>query len=480
MFKKRLLLLAVVLVLHTAAYGANYCVTLPAASPVPSSSPDDFPPSVQSLVTYTGYLAPAKSNHTFAYVQVNQNEHKVWFAIDASPGIPKIFYNRRTRANIFSPWQWDYSVSPMIINFGGTASVQVASVLYSAIPKYRDPRTGTLYSYVMYTTFQPGLCDGHVAGFLEAHYSQDGACWTSAERGFRSGGPSFGCYASGGIAHTNTVPVESSGAIDAGDRIWFVGVEGDGTQLAPAYPDRTAAMNRTQTYVGWASYNQPVTVTILSPAELSAAGMVNPAFATGPAVNPERYEPYRYFMNVQIAWDANEGALYISRGYPYPYDRDSSGGSDVPYSPVTPLPSQLTTVQMWDSARGVISTVEGCAGSPATYPNRTQIYKMVIGSLSNIAAITTGTWTLVVDAGGAGGYGNDLNGTVSSTPLVSAQQTNVGRDFGAGSFLRDRNGNLVRQGTTAYWFGADTFMETKSAGPCRVTGLERQTIQTLP
>jgi hypothetical protein len=182
-----------------------------------------------------------------------------------------------------------------------------------------------------------------------------------------------------------------------------------------------------------------------------------------------------------MGYDAANGDLYIGRSYPYAFDRGQTG-TYFPADSNTPTYSQ-TFVTSILGPQG-LSAVEGCASGPASFPNRIQIYKKHIGSMSNIYQITTGTWTLVTDVGGALGYAFNYwpNGTAQpqQTALV-ANQVNVGRDYGAISFLRDGAGNLVRYGTTAYYFGSDTFMLSKGgSAPCRITGQERNTILALP
>jgi hypothetical protein len=117
-----------------------------------------------------------------------------------------------------------------------------------------------------------------------------------------------------------------------------------------------------------------------------------------------------------------------------------------------------------------------------TLPNRSQIYKMHLGSLANMNQVTTGTWTLLADIGNATGYTNQANGffgCCQQTPLAPSQ-SNAGRDWGAISFLRDGAGNLTLSGTSVPYLAADTFKLSKSQGPCYVTGLETETYRLLP
>jgi hypothetical protein len=423
----------------------------------PSYSTDDIPATNIDINTEVGTTVKARANHNIAFIQVTTNDQRVWFGVDANPGLYRVFYNRRTRATITSPWYWEYTYSPAVITYAPGASNVPGAVLYSTTPRYYDSVSNHSYKYVLYESFQPTECDFQVAGFLYYAFSDDGICWTPHRPATRTGGPSFPCS-----SLTNSVPIEQVTAIDAGDRIWLVGAEGD-IQNQLIYAQN---MNRTMTSLGWVSVSDPGSINLHTTPELTNSGVYLPS--TGPSsVHPDRYKPYAYFFNLQMAWDSTTGYLYIGRAYPYPFDRGFWDLSDAPYDANTPTYYEVAN---------------GCAGPPGTFPNRVQIYKMYLGSLANMGLITTGTWTLVNDTGGPLGYAFNTwpGGPGTQTPLVT-NQTSVGRDHGAVSFLRNGAGNLVRSGTTAYWFGADTFKLAKGGNvPCRVTGNERVITRTLP
>lgn len=472
------------LLITTTIHAQVICPTdFPAQSPVASYSPDDIPVTNVDIITYNGNLSKARANHGIAFVEFSPNDQRVWFGVDAAPSLNRIFYNRRVRDTSTSPWRWLYQRSPVVIQFQPPVSAGPASVLYSSTAKYLDVTTGTNYKFLMYLGLQPGACDGKVGGFIYLSFSNDGICWTPPRQATRAGGPWFPCnpYA------TDTVPVESGGAIDGGSTIYIVGIEGNFYELAPPLteldadgftPRRYNNMNRTLTGLATASPSNPGVLTLLSQPELSAAGVFSPNNGPNNMSNPTRYRTYAYMMNLQIAWDALNGDFFIGRAYPYPYDRGSAeavGWYDPPAENNTPLSSQLEFI--WRDGPQGSSPVQGCIDTPGTLPNRLQIYKMHIGSLSNFQQLATGTWTLVADIGGSAGYGYDT--WLSTTPLI-AGQTNVQRDFGAISFLRDRNGNLVRYGSTAYYFAADTYTLSKGQGPCQITGLERVIRRQVP
>jgi hypothetical protein len=445
-------------------------------SPVPSYSADDIPATVDTITTWTGTAANVRANHNMSFVQINANEQRVWFSPDASPGLHRAYYNRRTRASETSPWQWDYSNSPAVMEFAAPSSSGPAAVLYSPIAMYRDPQNGATYQFLMYQVFQPSSCDGIVAGFLYYSLSADGICWTAPRQVVRPGGPSFGCHS----AIMNTVPIESATAIDAGDKVVLVGVEGDIQNQLAVSPTETSGgvatyrrwsnFDRTQTYMGYTNYSDPSTLVLFPNPELSTAGLFLPQTGTAYYDNPTRYKTYAYFMNMQAAWDAGSGYFYIGRGYPYPFDRASK---------------QLANANLYDPPVNVSNTpsdyqvANGCASSPGIFPNRIQIYRMYLGSLANIGQLATGTWTLMTDLGGTLGY-RFATTPSTSTPLV-AGQSYFGADVGAISFLRDSSGFLYRQpNSQAFYFGAHTFRESKSDGPCRTTGLEREILANLP
>lgn len=472
--------IVLVLLLSPPAAEAQSCQALPPQSPVPSYSPDDIPPTNVDIITYTGQVMKARANHNFCFVEISPLDQRVWFGVDASPGLYRSFYNRRVRDYVGGPWRWLYSYSPEIIRFQQPSSSGPASVHYSATPKYRDPATGIYYKYIMYQGYQPGSCDGQVAGFLYVAFSNDGICWTEGREAHRAGGPSFPCYP----GHTETVPIEQMQAIDGGDKLYLVGVEGDINALIPP-ADSTyrhwTTMDRTLTAVGWASYDRPDIVNLFASPEVSASGVFLPVTGPSNSTHTNRYAPYAYFMNLAIGYDAASGYLYLGRGYPYPYDRGSkslagTGIWDPPTYYNVPTTAQETNYEL--VGPNGTSSVEGCLPAPYTLPNRIQIYRMYIGSIQNIGQIATGTWTLVADMGGQYGFG--FKWGWGNTLLVTSQ-SNVGHDFGALSFVRDRNGNLVRDG----WgyvqvFGAHTYKEKKSVGPCRITGFEHEVLLTVP
>lgn len=465
-------LLAIVLLLIPSATEAQRCLSLPPESPVSSSSPDDIPATNIDYINYNGTVFKGRANHNFIFMQMSPTDQRIWFAVEGPPppdsdGIARVFYNRRVRDDIGGPWRWLYSYSPEIIRYSAGASSGPASVHYSDTPKYRDPATSHYYKYIMYENAQPGNCNGQVAGFVHVSFSNDGVCWTDSRVVHRPGGPTFPCFP----GQTEIVPVEQFQAIDGGDRMWLVGVEGNIDELVPP-PDATyrhwTAMDRTQTAMGWASYYDPTTIYLVEPIELTANGMFLPVTGPWNYSQMTRYAPYAYFINLAIGFDAQSGYFYIGRAYPYPYDRGSmtlagTGISD---------PPTFYNVPTWEQD-------ESCLPAPYTLPNRIQIYRMYIGSLFNISQLGTGTWEFIGDYGGFQGYGFKT-GWSGPTYLVY-NQNNIGHDFGAISFLRDRNGNLVRDSAGyVQVFGAHTLREVKSIGPCVTTGFEREVLFRVP
>jgi hypothetical protein len=453
----------------------------PAESPVVSNSPDDIPRTNIDIVTYTGSIVKALVNHNMAFVEINPNEQRVYFGVDANPSLGRCFYNRRLRDPNTGQWTWRYQYSPEVIRYQTPTSGGAGAVLFSATAKYRDPSTGTLYKYVMYQVVQPGACDGAVAGFVFYSLSNNGVCWTTPRPAVRPGGPTFNCSST----ITNSVPVEAVSAIDAGNTIYLVGIDGDiSNQLAPPVtvldpdgsPRRYNNMNKTMTALGSASTSDPGLITVLG--GITANGMFVPKYGPANPANPDRYKSYTYFIDMDIAWDPTTGNFYIGRAYPYPYDRGSLipiGRNDPPSANNSPLRSQISGFSLM-GPQG-LSPVESCIDSPGTLPNRIQIYRMNIGSLANIMQLTTGTWTLVADLGGSVGYGFD--NVMGNTPLLPGM-TNINLDLGAVSFLKNKRGEIVRYGTTSYYFAADIFKKQKSVGPCRITGNERERLRVLP
>jgi hypothetical protein len=439
-----------------------------AVAQVPSYSLDDVPPAAGAYrVSYTGSYFLSKPNHQVAYVETGINEQKVWFSIDMAlqpdashPEVagPGSFYNRRYRSSPGSQWYWQYAQSQPIY---GTIGF-VDTVLYSDTPKYQSPNAQT-WNYIMYSVNQPSACNGSEFGYAMVQYSNDGVNWYQAQPLRRVGGPSSACAPSLG---TDLVPVEALDAIDdLNGTIWLIGMEGSASVLS-------VPSNMDQTFASWgySQYGTTNTVTI-DPAttSVSSSGIFSPAL---PGADPTRFKTYSYFFNMAMAWDAVPGDLYWTRGYPYPFDRTAGSPSLVPSASVIP------ETRFFNPYFGVYETVQGCAASPAIFPNRYQIYKMHLGSLSNFAAVHTGTWTLVADRGQSSGYLTDVITPNSAAPLV-AGQTAGSRDAGAASFLRNKQG-WISVFSPRTVFGATTLMSQMSAGQCRVTGLEGIRADSLP
>ena len=452
------------------------CLDIPSDSPILAPNVDDIPPGAETILTYTGARAAIRANGDVTMVEIDANQQQFWFGPDASVGSGYIYYNRRYRANTSSPWYWQYSQSIPIIGIGnGSAAPQ--AILYSATPKYRDTYHYTqpypLYKYVAYTVDQPRSCNGSVAGILKVSFSNNGVCWTEMQPVHHPGGPTFACDPS----IDEAVAVESVAAFDDGTKVYIMGIEGDISILA-----QRAQMDSTQVYVGWFSYTNLGTLTLFDPDYAATSnGIVSPPGLAG----SQRYKPYNYLMNVDATYDPATGYVYVSRAYPYPFDRGALE-SEYPYY-TTPCVWQAEVVQMWDSVYQEYSSVQGAGAAPATLPNRIQIYKMYIGPLSNLPSIAypTAQWTLVRDLGGAVGYSNSFLTltcpTTNTTPLSDVRQLNAGRDYAYANFIRTANGNAVNYGDgVLHILAGDSVMLTKGSGYARITGLERETLITVP
>lgn len=432
---------------------------------VPSYSLGDVPAGVDAWwVTYQNNMVRVGPNHQLAYVQTGPNEQKVWFSIDSGlrtqPGqhVGGPYYNRRYRASEGSQWFWEFASSQTITGTKGF----IDSVLYSPA-RYYD-QYGTAWNYIMYSVDQPVPCNGHQLGFATVQYSWDGVHWYNETPLRHPGGPSAECAPELG---SDLVQVEALDAVDDNQgTIWLIGQDGDVALLANE-------QNMDQTHAAWGTSTYANTGQVLINewyCDITNAGVFTP---TLPNTYYSRFKTYAYFQNMGMAWDAANGDLYWSRGYPYPYDRQSYLGQTVP------SPEYTVTRDNFNSYWWIWQLVEGCAGGIAVYPNRHQVYKMHLGSLSNMALLHYGTWTLVADRGNYAGYQQSAVQPYGPAPLVAGQTAGT-RDAGAASFLRDSSGNLVRTNGLGYVFGASTIMETLSVGPCRVTGNERIVAETIP
>ena len=433
---------------------------------VPSYSPDDVPRGSDAYyVTYTGSLYQSGPNHQLAYVQTSLNEQKVWFSVDSGlktdathPGPNHSYYNRRYRAAGDQPWYWQYAYSQPVSGVIGF----VDTVLYSDTYRYGDPY-GQSWKYIMYTINQPTPCNNDNFGYAMVQYSNDGVNWYNSGPLHHDGGPTATCAPELG---PNLVAVEAIDAIDDGSgTIWLIGQEGNIATLAlPSNMDQTLASWGSSTYATSSS----VTIDGAN-AMVSNSGIFAPAL---PGADPTRFKTYSYFFNMAMAWDPIPGDLYLSRGYPYPLDRSAGTTS------VVPSASVVTQTDLFNSVWGVNQLVQGCATSPGIFPNRSQVYKMHLGSLSNFSLVHTGTWTLVADRGGAVGYLTDAVSPNTAAPLVSGQ-TAGSREEGAASFFRNGQG-IIPSTSPRYTFGATTLMAQMSGGQCAVTGLEGIIADSLP
>lgn len=487
---RQLGVLTFTLLMTLGAYAQNIALTpigsqprsLPAASPVLSESIDDIPPTATLVATAGGSLVAAKANFMLTYMDLSPLEQRVWFTLSADAVPANVYYNERKRATVDAPWYWTYSSSPPVLTitenpgFTGPPSFALGTVLYSPSAQFRHPNTWVRYPWAMYAIYQSSQCNGLTAGFLVVSFSNDGKQWIGPFQMVRYGGPSFGCWAN----HYQTVPVEAASAIyDGNGTVYFMGVEGDGALLV----DRQN-MDRTLTVVGYTDVDNPGLVQLAATggSEVTANGVVKPNVL--PAWGT-RYQAYAYFINLQMAWDAASGYLYVSRAYPFGFDRGSAG-LDYPDWFLSPHPSVVYNSKLYNYTLGEHQRVDGCDGSPATGPTRVQIYKMYLGSLANfLSATTTQAWTLITDVGTDRGY-KMMRAPDDPTIFQPAIQpalgmVNTGRDLGSGSFVTDPYGHLKRYGTSAYWLaGADIrAARTVGSGTCACTGDEKVVLHTL-
>lgn len=446
---------------------AGSCPTLPAQSPIAAPDPSDVPRANNALLyDYQQNWFEGKQNHVMAFVQTGPDEQKVWFTVNSVPHYTTVFYNRRFRTSSTAAWQWAYAKSIAVTSFESPGSAVVNAVLYSPTAKYRAGGA-TGYKYVMYSTYQPKSCDGAVMGYAMVSFSNDGTCWSAPQPMSDPDGVTSACDPSLG---TNLVETESFDVIDAGTMTLLAGMGGHVPTLA-----NTANMDSTQSW--WGYSNLPDMRQLYRPPShvISKNGIVSPE---GIQSSTRRYKTYSYLMNPAIAWDDANGDLYLTRAYPYPYDR--VGSSHIPSMrqqyPKTSYPNPNL---LDENGNVAMQEVAGCFGGPGVFPNRVQVYRMHIGALTyaNFAKVSTGTWTLMSDIGNSAGYEWDV--TLQNIP-IAAPQTSVGRDYGAASFLRDGAGRLQIEGGNAFMFPATQMYASLSIGPCRVTGLERSFLTVVP
>jgi hypothetical protein len=451
---------------------AQTCVSPPSDSPILAPTLDTIPPVIDTILTYTGARAEARANAKVAFIEVNENEQRVWFGVDSSPGLGKTYYNRRYRANSSSPWYWQYNHSIKLIDLGNSSALP-ASVLYSSVAKYRDPLniTGALYKYVMYLVSQPSACDGGILGYMYVSFSDDGICWTPIRRGTVPDGPIAICGPDTG--KKDMVPIEVMSAIDGGDTIHLMIMEGDASKLLPHN-----SMDRTYAHIAYASPAAPTQIQWYGNADVDIVKFG--VFSPSGSPSSTRYQTYNYFMNLDMAFDPTNGYLYVARGYPFPFDR----WADV-YNAQVPCHWQGDPVVLYDPVRNANAGVSGCYMSPYTITNRVQIYRMYLGGIGNfpITAYHSNNyvWQLVADWGGDIGYTIASSyGNCAYAARTDPRQQNVGRDYAYLTFLRDRVGNLVLYNGAPMVLAGDSFKLSKGYGLCHITGTETVTLATFP
>jgi hypothetical protein len=466
---KKFLLIFVSLLFSIAAQSQT-CFTPPPDSPVLAPTLDTIPPVTDTILTNAGTRVEAQANGHIAFIQKNENDQRVWFSTDSTPGFGKSYYNRRYRADASSPWYWQYSHSIKIFDLGQT-SAGPSTVLYSATPKYRDPLdvTGAHYNYVMYAISQPGACNGGVLGYMYVTYSNDGICWTALRRVTVTGGPAAICGPDAG--KTKMVPAEVVTAIDSGDTIQILLMEGTNAKLVPH-----TAMSQTFAHIGHTSPEAPDQLIWYGGAttEIVGFGVLSPYGVAGNV----RYQTYSYFMNLDMAYDPTSGYLYVTRAYPYAFDRNS----DISAANV-PCHWQGDVVNVWDPVLGGYAGVGGCNMAPSTLPNRIQIYRMYLGSIAQFPEIAYPSgnyvWELLADWGGDVGYTNAAL-SCAYTARSDTHQQNVGRDYAYVNFLRDATGNLMLYDGVPMALAGDSVKLSKGYGPCYVTGNEKLTLVSFP
>jgi hypothetical protein len=447
--------------------------TLPADSPILSSSPDDIPPAAGAyIIANDSHYFLGRANHVMAFVQTNPNEQKVWFSLNLGPQYyANCYYNRRYRADTSSPWYWEFSQSPLVLAFPVQpndlwSSLVIDTVLYSPTPKYGYPG----YNYVMFSTYQPHACDGVVAGFAMVSYSMDGVCWTTPQPMRHAGGPSASCAPALG---NSLVQIETYDAIDGGDTIYFIGIDGNVPNLL-----QPANMPTTDAVWGHAPTSAPYVLTLEQFYKVHSVGILTPAAASN-YCDPDRFRPYAYFINVAIAWDEVHGDLYVSRAYPWPFDRHWGSNDPCRGGPVTPSADQTQFASLFNVYLNKYQEVQGTPAEPGQFPNRIQIYKMHIGTLTNFGWVTNinNPWVLVADYGNSVGYVYGY----TNQPLADPNQINAGRDYDAASFVRDGAGRLqIGDDGAPHVLGSTGSRTSLSVGLCYTTGNERTYFLTFP
>lgn len=251
-------------------------------------------------------------------------------------------------------------------------------------------------------------------------FSNDGITWTAIKKILEPGAEYHQCLQNSGDPTGLAVSVEAAGVIRQGSSIYIIALEGS----IPALNANATNTQRTLTFLYTSTVFNPLNVNYQG--EVSKNGMFNPNIASQTL--------YRYWVNVGVAFDSSTGNLYMGRVYPYPFDLGN----------VTPC-----------------NQTPSCLSDISTLPVRAQAYRMNIGSLSNISAITTGTWTQLVDWGHVTGY-KYISGSFCVSSSLVIGQTNKGIDFDSINFLRTPYGLL--HGTRRMYLAG--LSGTRSQGNC--------------
>ncbi|MGE0827551.1 MAG: hypothetical protein AB7G75_19410 [Candidatus Binatia bacterium] len=390
---------------------------------------------------------------------VGSYDAEIWFSVDTPNPTGSIYYDFTNTSGV---WQYPNASVPTVVSIltnkaelprGST--VAMGTVLKSVIPQYKDVRNGQYYKYMMYVIAQPPTCAGTFTGFLMVAFSNDGRNWTSLAQVNESGGPTASCWpyldpTTGeptGVVHTSTLPVQSVAAIrnPSNDTVYIVALEGRVTGT-PGALDNVSNYNRSLTFLYQANRNNPTSVSFLT--EISPNGISKPQGNCSTCGSA-----HSYFVNLDLTYESGSGRIYISRGYPYPFD-----GTNPYATPCNPVGS---------------GTKAQCAVGIAQFANRVQMYYQVVGPIWNISAIGSGTWTIVGDWGNGSGYPNNSTGSCQQTPLLAGQTNYFNRDYGYLSFRKDGNGYFSIHSAGKLAFLGTAYNGQRSTGTeCAITGNE--------
>ena len=360
--------------------------------------------------TATDMNAPQapNGNNMVAFYSVfldSANRMHFYSSTDYRQSDSTIYYNSLYRG------KWQYPRNIPVISFQtGICGTAMGSVLYDET----EPFNG--YKYIMYFTDQPVA---PVADYWAA-YGGSASCIVEEPSDVGAGllylsysnNPDSGwttpCQFS--LDGSHALKIEEVSAIWLNGKIYLTVVEGDLSIPAAELNTETYA------YMIEVDPSSPNSGTKMESGYFSKSGVngLNPHITL---TSPNTTDDNPMLLNLDTAFDPDNGIFYITRSYAYPMDAITLYRGEVPC----------------DSA-----SIQGMVA----YPMRSQLYRMTVGNPPDFKKLYNEAWTLIDDYGNIVGYKTSTNGAPCVVTPLQSGQTNIGGNVSTMSILRTPDGSV--------------------------------------